>query len=702
LKTNKKPNHLVNEKSPYLIQHIYNPVDWYPWGEEALERARKEDKPIFMSVGYSTCYWCHVMERESFENEAIAEILNRNFISIKVDREERPDLDKVYMSALQSMTGSGGWPMNMFLTPELKPFYGATYIPPREKYNRAGFEDVLDKIIEVWKNQREDITESSNRIFSILNNKANPVRITEDGSLKDFPLDECFDVCKTTYDYENGGFGNGNKFPRPALFNYLLQYYKKSENIEALDMVTHTLKAMAKGGINDHLAGGYHRYSVDQFWRVPHFEKMLYDQAQISNSFIDAYLITEDDFFKESAKDILGYVTKTLLSKSGGFFSAEDAESAPDEDEPDRKEEGYFYLFTKQEIDELLGKENADVFNFAFGITHEGNTIYDPHEVFKNRNVLYQAFDIWETAKQFNIDPEDADKIISDAKEKLLKIRNKRVRPGLDDKILTSWNALMISAYAYYYSVTNSKDHLKIAENACRFILEKLYDKKEKVLYHRYKDGERKYSGTLDDYAYFIDALIKLYEATFNTEYIFTAIEFADLALDKFYDSEFGGFFDVEENKADVFIRTKDIYDGAEPSGNSYMVNNLLKLARFSEQKMYEENAMKTLEFYFDDLKRFPFSHPQMLIALSNYVNPMKEIIISGKDAEDFRSEINEVFLPDKVLIKADKKLEQIMPVIKNYLSASEKETKVFICENFKCEAPISDLEKLKSKLKEY
>ncbi len=700
MKTNKKPNHLVNEKSPYLKQHIYNPVDWYPWSEEALARAKKEDKPIFLSVGYSTCYWCHVMERESFEKEDIAAILNGHFISIKVDREERPDLDKVYMTALQSMTGSGGWPMNMFLTPELKPFYGATYIPPREKYNRAGFEDVLNKIIEVWENQRDDITQSSDRIFAILNSKANPVRITEDGSLKDYPLDECFDICKKTYDYENGGFGSGNKFPRPALFNFLLQYYKNSESVEALDMVTHTLKAMAKGGINDHLAGGYHRYSVDQFWRVPHFEKMLYDQAQIANSFIDSYLITEDDFFIESAKDIFEYVNEVLLSKEGGFYSAEDAESAPDEDKPSVKEEGYFYLWTKQEIDELLGKENAAVFNFAFGITHEGNTIHDPHEVFKNRNVLYQAFDIWETAKQFNIDPEDADKIISDAKAKLLEVRSLRVRPGLDDKILTSWNALMISAYAYYFLVTNSKGHLKAAENACRFILDKLYDKKEKVLYHRYKEGERKYPGTLDDYAYFIDALIKLYEATFNTDYIFTAIELTDIAIELFFDSEFGGFFDIEENKADVFLRTKDIYDGAEPSGNSYMVINLLKLARFTEQKLYEEKAMKTLEYYFDDLKRFPFSHPQMLIALSNYVNPMKEIIISGKDTYAFKAEITGVFIPDKVLIKADKKLAEIMPAINNYLSGNE--TKIFICENFKCEAPISDLENLKNKLKEY
>jgi len=702
LKTNRKPNHLVNEKSPYLIQHIYNPVDWYPWGDEAIERARKEDKPIFLSVGYSTCYWCHVMERESFENENIASILNEHFISIKVDREERPDLDKVYMSALQSMTGSGGWPMNMFLTPELKPFYGATYIPPREKYNRAGFEDVLNKVIEVWKNQRDDITKSSNQIYTILKNKANPSKIIEDGSLKDYPLDECFEICKKTYDYENGGFGNGNKFPRPALFNFLLHYYKKSDNVEALDMVTHTLKAMSKGGINDHLSGGYHRYSVDQFWRVPHFEKMLYDQAQIANSFVDAYLITEDDFFIDSAGDVLRYVKEFLLSKSGGFYSAEDAESAPDQKELEYKEEGYFYLFTKKEIDDLLGKENAAIFNFAFGITHEGNTIYDPHEVFKNRNVLYQAFDIWETAKHFNIDPEDADKIISDSKNKLLEIRNKRLRPGLDDKILTSWNALMISAFAYYYSVTGNKEHLKIAENACRFILEELYDKEEKILYHRFKDGERKHQGTLDDYAFFIDALIKLYEATFNTAYIFNAIELADIAIELFYDSEFGGFFDVENGKADVFLRTKDIYDGAEPSGNSYMVNNLLKLARFSEQKMYEEKAMKTLEYYFDELEKYPFSYPQMLIALSNYLNPMKEIIISGKDTDVFKKEISKVFIPDKILIKADKKLETIMPLIKNYLSADDKETKVFICENFKCESPISDLEELKNKLKEY
>ena len=417
------------------------------------------------------------MEREVFENKEIADLMNNSFINIKVDREERPDVDRVYMIALQSMTGSGGWPMSMFLTPDLKPFYGATYIPPKAKYNRSGFEDVVAQINDVWKNKHNEVINSSNKITDYLKDNLNEKRSSDEKTeLNDKIFDTAFEQIKKAYDDEHGGFGASNKFPRPVVYNFLLAYYYYTKNSEALDMVTFTLKKMFKGGMYDHLGGGFHRYSVDHLWRVPHFEKMLYDQAQIVNSYLDVYQITNDKYFLNIAEDTLNYVLANLTNKDGGFYSAEDAESALDKSKPDIKEEGAYYLWDKRETDELLTNEESRIFNFYYGIEAFGNTISDPHNVFTNKNVLYVANDVYDTAKKFSRTVDEITQILGECGKKLRIERNKRPRPHLDDKILTSWNGLMISAFARAYQITGKEIYLDEAISSAEFIKRNLYD----------------------------------------------------------------------------------------------------------------------------------------------------------------------------------------------------------------------------------
>lgn len=692
----KKPNRLINEKSPYLLQHAYNPVDWYPWGDEAFSKSRSENKPIFLSVGYSTCYWCHVMERECFENESIAELMNEYFVNIKVDREELPAIDKIYMSALQSMTGSGGWPMNMFLTPELKPFYGATYIPPKEKYGRAGIEDIFIQVNKLWNEKRNELLESSEKIFGILNKKIKTAPVISENILKEEVSRKCFETSERIFDYENGGFGQGNKFPRPVLLNQLLQHYKIYGNTDALDMVTFTLLKMYQGGLFDHIDGGFHRYSVDSVWRVPHFEKMLYDQALITDTLLDAYIITKNNAFLECTLKTLNYTAGNLHSKEGGFYSAEDAESYTD-DSRTEKSEGYFYMWTQDELSGILDKYELNIFNFTFGIKYEGNTINDPHSVFGNRNVLYIANDIFETAKEFSDTPENIKSIFENSLKKVKSVRDKRIRPGLDDKILTSWNGLMLNTLAKAYRITQNKYFLDTAIDTADFLINNLY--KDGILYHRYKDGEIKYPGTLDDYAFMIKGLVSLYESSFDIKYITLATELTDKANELFFDFESGGYFETEKNKYDILLRIKDIYDGAEPSGNSIMLENLIRLNSFAENKLYREKAMKSLEFFFEEIDTSPFSYPQMIFSLQLYLSSFYEIIISGntESTKEFLNIISNEYIPGRILIKSDKKSSEIFDRLKTYNS---NENKVYICYDFKCDTPVNNPEELKEKLK--
>lgn len=639
------------------------------------------------------------MEREVFENEEIAKLMNDAFINIKVDREERPDIDRVYMTALQGLTGSGGWPMSMFLTPTLKPFYGATYLPPKAKYGRAGIEDIINEISKTWKEKKEDIIVSGDKILEALASR------TSTGAKDDAVIDigvfvKCYEQCVQSYDEVYGGFGKGNKFPRPVIFNFLLEFFYHTKKSEAKDMVTYTLKKMYDGGDYDHLGGGFHRYSVDSQWRVPHFEKMLYDQAQLVCSYLDCYTITNNSFFLYVAEEILKYVHSKLTDESGAFYSAEDAESAVDEDYPEEKEEGAFNLWEKEEIDDVLGND-AEIFNYHFGVLQHGNTLNDPHGVFGTKNVLYNAYDIHDTAKHFGLSAEEVLERINKSIKKLYVAREQRPKPHLDDKVLTSWNALMISAYAYSYKVTKNKSYLDSATKAKDFIKKNLL-KKDFTLLHRYRDGESRFEGTLEDYSYFIKALIDLYEADFNADTLKLALEINRRTTQLFYDDFNGGYYDVRESETDIVLKTKDTYDGAEPGANSIQLQNILRLSAITDDAELWDMAEKSLKLFSNDFNRMPFTSPQMLCALNLFLNPVKEIIFTGdlkdKKVAALLDEINKKYNPNKVVIHATEELFEVAPYITDIIS-DFKTPKVYICENFKCNLPVDNVEELKKLL---
>ncbi len=511
-------NRLIDEKSPYLLQHAHNPVDWYAWGPEAFAKARQENRPIFLSIGYSTCHWCHVMERESFENEGIAAIMNRYFVSIKVDREERPDVDRIYMAFVQATTGSGGWPMSVWLTPELRPFYGGTYFPPQQRYGHPGFAMVLERVAEAWQQDRQQIEDSSRQAIEQLT-KQSTVSAAAEGSVlraDEGTLDSGFSVFRRTFDTRYAGFGDAPKFPRPVTLNFLLRYYARTRNQEALDMATATLRAMAKGGMYDQLGGGFHRYAVDARWFVPHFEKMLYDQAQLAISYVEAFQITGDISFSNTARGILDYVLRDMRDEGGAFFSAEDADSATDAEHPDEKGEGAFYIWPQDEIQALAGQPAADWFCFRFGVEPGGNVSNDPHEEFTGRNILFQAHTIAETAQRFGRTEAEIASSLYQAAKQLLEARATRVRPHLDDKVLTAWNGLMISAFAKAGAALAEPRYTEAARRAADFLATRMYDAETGILLRRYRKGDAAIPGFLDDYAFFAQALLDLYETSFE------------------------------------------------------------------------------------------------------------------------------------------------------------------------------------------
>ncbi|HRE42124.1 MAG TPA: thioredoxin domain-containing protein [Ignavibacteria bacterium] len=691
--SNFPPNELIKEKSPYLLQHAYNPVNWYSWNSDALKKSKEENKPIFLSIGYSTCYWCHVMEREVFENPDIAKLMNEYFVNIKVDREERPDIDRIYMLALQSMTGSGGWPMSIFLTPDLKPFYGGTYIPPKAKYGRAGFEDVITQINELWKTKKEEIITSSNEIFKFLENKTK-FSASDKEELTDEPARNCYKQAKELFDFENGGFGSGNKFPRTVELDFLINYGILYKDNEAIDIVKYTLQKIYLGGITDHLGGGIHRYAVDTVWRVPHFEKMLYDQGLVMKAYSDIYSICGNKLFLNGALEIAKYVKQNLLSQDGGFYSAEDAENETIKGDKSSKEEGDYYLWTREELIKELGQNDADIFIFYYGVLHNGNTISDPHNVFRNKNVLYIANDLYETSKKFEKSPDEIITIINECKDKLLTVRNTRVKPQLDDKILTSWNAIMTSGFLRLYEVSGVEEFLNIALKNLEFIKSKLYE--DGQLYHRYKDGEKKFEAGLEDYAFLIDSNLKAYEITFNISYLDFATELNKITLDKFCDNANGGFFDSEEISS-LILRTKEIYDGAEPSGNGVQLLNMIKLHTITQDSEIEIKTEKSLKLFYNELNKSSFSYPVSILALLNYLKQNTEIIYTGADADinEMKNYIMRSFIPFKISIKANDEIEKYSKLI-NKDSFNFYKPSVYICKDFKCEKPANNLEELK------
>ena len=703
-------NRLAHEKSPYLLQHAHNPVDWYSWGEEAFAKARRENKPIFLSVGYSTCHWCHVMAHESFENEEVAAIMNREFVNIKVDREERPDVDRVYMTFVQATTGSGGWPMSVWLTPDLKPFVGGTYFPPEDRYGQPGFKKVLERVATAWKESHDKIVEQGGQIVAALRESQSAA--TAEGKIDAVILEAAYKQLDRSYDPKEGGFGNAPKFPRPVTVNFLTRFYardpKSDADKQALEMALFTLRKMAAGGMHDHIGGGFHRYSVDRYWHVPHFEKMLYDQAQLAVAYLDAFQITHDRQYEAVARDILDYVSRDMTSKEGGFFSAEDADSPVVAGIGDRGHgktaEGAFYTWTKSEIDAVLG-DAAEIFDFHYGVQPHGNAPEgsDPHDEFRGKNILIERHTIGETAEHFKKTEDEIAKSLAQSREKLFTIRAKRPRPHLDDKIIAAWNGLMISVYARAAQVLDDPRYLQIATRAAKFLRANLYEEKSKLLYRNYRGGRSDIEGFADDYTFAIQGLLDLYEASFDVEWLKFAVELQETQDRLFFDEKNGGYFSTSGKDQSVFLRMKDDNDGAEPAASSVAALNLLRLAQFRDDKTMAARARKTIDAFVTTLSHFPSAMPQMLVALDYSLSKPRQIVIAGKkDAPETKALLNEVhshFLPKTILLLADggdgqKYLGEKNEAIRS-MSMVEGKPAAYVCENFTCKAPVTEPKQL-------
>jgi uncharacterized protein len=673
-------NRLAREKSPYLLQHQYNPVDWYAWGEEAFAKARKENKPIFLSIGYSTCHWCHVMERESFENDEVARYLNENFVSIKVDREERPDVDKIYMTFVQATTGQGGWPLNTFLTPELKPFFGGTYFPPDARYGRPSFLQLLQHIHQLWQNRHGDLADSAAKIHSQLeeaSSRSSGSNILLTASV----VREAGSRFKSAYDPRHGGFGSAPKFPQPSQPQFLLRYAKRFKDDEAIRMVLNTCDHMAAGGIHDQLGGGFARYSVDAQWLVPHFEKMLYDNAQLAELYLDAYLISGDEHYAAVVRDILTYVLRDMTHPEGGFYSAEDADS--------EGHEGKFYCWTRIELSKLLTPEEFNVATRYFGVTESGNFIDHSHPTpLPNQNVLSI------------VHPKlsDSDKpLLASAKKKMFEVRSHRVRPHLDDKILASWNGLMLGAMARAHAVLGDEQYRAAAEKNLAFIQAKLWDAKTKTLYHRWRDGERDNVQLLEAYAFLLSGVLDVYEATLEPKHLEFAIALAETMLAKFYDSENGGFWQSAGDAKDLILRVKEDYDGAEPSGNSVAMMDLLRLGRITDRKDFNTAAEKTLRLFSARLQQTPEAVPYMLQAFDFSVEEPKRAVLAGDPSQSHAllRAIHSVYQPNKVVLGNTGLVEPFAKTL-----PAKDGSVVYLCTGTACQPPTKEAAKIKELMK--
>jgi hypothetical protein len=692
-------NRLAQEKSPYLLQHAHNPVDWYPWGEEAFETARVENKPIFLSIGYATCHWCHVMERESFENEEIAALMNRHYVAIKVDREERPDVDRIYMTFVQATTGSGGWPMSVWLTPELKPFFGGTYFPPENRWGHPGFGSILTQIAQAWESDREKIEEAARNAVEQLG-KHVEVAPTRGGAAFDATtLESAFSTFRRTFDARLGGFGGAPKFPRVSVHHFLLRYYARTKNREALDMVLLTLREMAKGGMNDQLGGGFHRYSVDDRWFVPHFEKMLYDQAQIAISCLEAFQATGDRQYADTARGIFDYVRRDMTDAGGGFYSAEDADSVIAPEHPDLKGEGAFYIWSREEIDALVGQPAADWFCYRYGVREGSNVESDPHGEFTGKNILYQAHSVEETARHFSRQPGEVQAGIDGARGVLLAARAKRERPLLDDKILTAWNGLMISAFAKGGAVLDDARYAEAARQAAEFVIGNLYDAPSGKLLRRYRQGDAAIPGFLDDYAMFTQGLLDLYEAQFDRRHLELAVRLTEKQTELFEDPVSGAFFGTAADDHRLVLRVKDDYDGAEPSGNSVAAMNLLRLARMTNRDDFRVSAERTLAAFASRLALAPVAIPQMLTACEFLLGEPREIILAGRrDSAEMRALLRELhtrFVPNRVVLLVDsaetqQALARAIPSVAS-MNPVEGRASAYVCRNYTCQLPVSE-----------
>jgi uncharacterized protein len=696
------PNHLATESSPYLLQHQNNPVDWHPWGPEALERAKRENKPIFLSIGYSACHWCHVMEHESFENEPIARYLNEHFISIKVDREERPDLDQIYMHAVQLMTGRGGWPMSVFLTPDLRPFFGGTYWPPTPRMGMPGFEQVIVAVNDAWRNRREGVLKQAAELTSHLRSVAEPggemlgepravAPDTQHGSGMEL-LDNAARVLSRAFDSRHGGFGSAPKFPHSMDLQLLLRLWKRQPREDLLHMVTLTLDKMAAGGIYDHLAGGFARYSVDERWLVPHFEKMLYDNALLTSAYLDAYLVTREERFARVARETCHYVLTYMTDAAGGFHSTEDADS--------EGEEGKFYVWTPGEIKQILGEQAGERFCYVYDVSDEGNFEH-------GKSILNLPKTIEQCAALRGWDLEELKTELASSRGKLLSARDQRVRPGKDDKILLSWNALMIDTLARAGRIVEQPDYVIAAEKAADFILAQM-SRADGRLLHTWRHGQAKLDAYLDDYVYFVSALVTLYEATFNERWVMEAVRLADLVLQHFEDRQGGGFFFTADDHEYLITRNKDLHDASVPSGNGMAATALIRLGRLCGNTEYLDAARRTLSAAESVMQQMPTAVGQLLIARDLWLGPASELVIVGGSKEtanqDAIAAVQKSFLPRSVVAyrsgskPAVNQTAALDPLFVGRMDA-DHQPRLYICQNFACQAPVRGAEAIKASI---
>jgi uncharacterized protein YyaL (SSP411 family) len=706
-------NRLEHEKSPYLLQHAHNPVDWLPWGNEAFEKARRENKPIFLSVGYSTCHWCHVMAHESFEDDATAEMMNREFVNIKVDREERPDVDRVYMTFVQATTGGGGWPMSVWLTPQLEPFVGGTYFPPEDRFGQPAFRRVLQRIAEAWKNDREKISKQGANIVEALREAVGEE--TAAGEIDASILEGTYQQFARTFDAHEGGFGPAPKFPRPVALNLLTRFHARNPDTDsgqhALEMVSLTLRKMAAGGMHDHIGGGFHRYSVDGHWHVPHFEKMLYDQAQLANAYLDAFQITGDADFAATARDILDYVRRDMTSPEGGFYSAEDADSPVvagiGDPGHNKTAEGAFYVWTKQEINDALGDE-APIFSFHYGVEENGNVPdgADPHGELRGKNILIRGTGVPPVGPTgaSSVAPDDeavAQKSLAQSRRKLFSIRSKRPRPHLDDKIIAAWNGLMISAFARGAQVLDGMSYLETATRAAEFVRAKLYDESRKILFRSYREGRSEVEGFADDYAFVIQGLIDLYQASFEIRWLKFAVELQCQMDALFGDQKGGGYFAVTGHDTSILLRMKEENDSAEPAASSVAALNLARLAAIRNDPELLARAKKTVNAFARQLMHFPSALPQMLVAFDFLETPPRQIVVAGESSDsrmqELLREVQKHFLPHAIVLLADGSEGQNFLAEKNEAVRAMKpvdgKPAIYICEDFTCKAPVTECE---------
>jgi len=691
-----KQNRLKNEQSPYLLQHAQNPVDWYPWGEEAFEKSRRADKPIFLSIGYSTCHWCHVMERESFENEKVAQQLNEVFVCIKVDREERPDIDNIYMTVCQMMTHSGGWPLTILMTPGKKPFFAATYIPKETIQGRLGLLELIPQVKRMWTTRREEVINAANEITQELTGR----HLKEQSrNLGEDTLGKAFEYFVHSFDRRHGGFSNASKFPTPHNLYFLMRYWKRKNESAALKMVEETLQNMRRGGIYDQIGFGFHRYSTDAEWLVPHFEKMLYDQALIAMAYIEAYQATGKKEYENTAREIFTYVLRDMTDTAGGFYSAEDADS--------EGVEGKFYLWTEEKVRRILKKDDADLFLAVFKAENSAAAGIVAEQGLAGHFIPHLESPLNEIAQHLNIPEEKLTERLNEIRKKLLESRDKRIHPFKDDKILTDWNGLMVAALARGAQVFNEPVFAKAARRATGFILDRMCTSEGRLL-HRFRDGIASIPATVDDYAFIIWGLIELYEATFEIGHLDTALMLNKHLLDHFWDKKDGGFYFTPDDGEELLVRQKEAHDGAVPSGNSVSMLNLLRLARITGNAELEGMSAAIGKMFSAKVVQFPSAYTQLLVALDFVLGPSYEVVFIGdlkkRDTKDMVKALRAVFVPSKVVLfrpaaEILPEIERIAPFLKSQLSIGGKAT-AYVCSNYSCQSPTNSINKMIALLK--